>query len=273
MQKFKGIYLYIDMDGTTLDDNKKISGENIAAINKFIENGGSVGIASGRSPYNLGHFRDILPINAPSILFNGAALYDYSKESYLYSWALNKNLCSEIIEKSLAIFPDLGIQIFTKSGIYEPNSKQITDPFSLLETFDRISRPFTEISEDWNKMLFCHEPENIDKLIDILELDKYRKIMNIEKSTGFYLEFVPSNKGKALKKLKELLKNEITKTIAIGDFYNDIEMVKEADIGVAPQNAVHEVKEIAKVIVSDNNHSAVKDLLEKVVFSQKYLEM
>ena len=71
-------------------------------------------------------------------------------------------------------------------------------------------------------------------------------------------------KGRALKTIKKLL-NIKGKTVAIGDGENDYYLLREADLGVAPANAVDEVKEVANYVCDKPNGLCVKDVIEKIL--------
>ena len=80
--KFK--YLFTDIDGTLLNSQKEISQENIDSIHKLVEQGGHFSVATGRCAEITFPFVDNLPINAPAILFNGAAVYDIPNRTFLH---------------------------------------------------------------------------------------------------------------------------------------------------------------------------------------------
>ena len=70
-----------------------------------------------------------------------------------------------------------------------------------------------------------------------------------------------SSKGGALCHLAEITGIPMEKTIAIGDYFNDFEMIQNAGLGVAVANAPLELKNAAKLVVCDNDHHAVAELI------------
>ena len=54
------------------------------------------------------------------------------------------------------------------------------------------------------------------------------------------------------------------KTIGIGDNYNDIELIKNAGIGIAVANAVSEAREAADFITVDNNSNALASVISSL---------
>ena len=84
MGKYTGKMIISDLDGTLIPRGGLISAENKAAIKSFVAEGGRFAIATGRTPEAAAGYVDGLPINAPSIFFNGAMLYDWVRPSVLH---------------------------------------------------------------------------------------------------------------------------------------------------------------------------------------------
>lgn len=75
----KPTILYSDLDGTLIRDGA-VSAANRKAIDTFLAAGGSFSIATGRSEETARLYAETLPLTAPAILYNGAAVYDYGRE-------------------------------------------------------------------------------------------------------------------------------------------------------------------------------------------------
>ena len=108
------------------------------------------------------------------------------------------------------------------------------------------------------------------KNIDILEVAHMsRKIINYgteEKQIQYYYTEITNenvNKWSAIEFLIKKLGIEPTEVIAIGDNINDIEMIKNAGLGIAMGNSCREVKQVADFVTLDNNSSGVSNALEK----------
>ena len=90
--------------------------------------------------------------------------------------------------------------------------------------------------------------------------------MNSFLSGSAYLEYCPLgvDKGTAILEFCKLFGISPEQTIAVGDEWNDISMIKAAHVGIAVENAVDAVKEAADyVTVRDHNHDAVAEVIEK----------
>ena len=73
------------------------------------------------------------------------------------------------------------------------------------------------------------------------------------------------NKGKAVRLLARMLEIPLAEVLVFGDAANDIQMVREAGIGVAVANAVHEVKEAADYVTGSNDEEGAAKFIEKYV--------
>ena len=91
-------------------------------------------------------------------------------------------------------------------------------------------------------------------------------------SSNILLEFNPkdTNKGTALKRLSEYLNIPMEETMALGDSYNDIEMLETAGLGVAMANSPKDIKDISDyTTLADNNNNGVAEAINKFIFGGK----
>lgn len=91
------------------------------------------------------------------------------------------------------------------------------------------------------------------------------------KSKPHFLEIMhkEGTKGHAVQFLANHFGLECSQVIAIGDSWNDREMLEVAGLGVAMENAVESLKEIADYITLSNNEDGVKHVIDKFIFNQK----
>ena len=91
---------------------------------------------------------------------------------------------------------------------------------------------------------------------------------------GKYEELLPPgiNKGTAVSFLRELPEYEGRTIYAIGDYWNDIELLNAADVACCPTNAIDEVKAVCKHIEASHNDGAIADLVRRVIFNQSAVE-
>ena len=74
------------------------------------------------------------------------------------------------------------------------------------------------------------------------------------------------DKGQGLIHLAEILGIDIKDTIAVGDNYNDMPMLKVAGLSVAAQNAVDDVKKACDVTTNaDNIEGVIAEIIERYI--------
>ena len=71
-----------------------------------------------------------------------------------------------------------------------------------------------------------------------------------------------AGKDLGIKKVIEEYSLDNKTLVCIGDHYNDIDMLKMADIAICPKNAVDEVKNICEYVTDDCHNNAIKDAIE-----------
>lgn len=263
-----------DLDGTMFNSSGEVGSETKRAIKEFIANGGMFGISTGRAPYNALQFtRDTL-INAPSIVFNGAAIYDFRDRSYSMLEYVNKSAIRNVIGYCLENIPQLNIQIYLPNEIV-----YVSDPAFAQADFLRLHQPcrFISLSDadelPWVKSLLfgtSRETELVEQIIKdsgFLErvgiVHSYTDIVENAK----YLELIPKTSGKdqALLRFKKLDEIKGRKIIGVGDYYNDAAFMKCSDFSVAPENAIEDVKNIADYIGPDNDHDLIAYIIRQLI--------
>lgn len=266
MGKFDNYLLVSDFDGTLLNSYKKISDKNKEAISYFVSNGGVFCGASGRTQYNIAPFTDGLPITVPWILYNGAVIYDFNTEEFVHMQVIDKEPIKNTIEKLLIIYPTLCVQIYTKKALFLINKHGKRDYHIESENQTFIYCDIDKIAGEWIKVLLHDDYEVLNKINSSFNTEEFNSTYNRIFSTSTYLELININvsKATAMVKLKNMIDTKNRKIIAIGDFFNDYDMIRNADIGAAPENAPEEIKRVAKIITTSNDRHAIYDLIHKI---------
>ena len=264
MKKFEGILFCTDLDGTLFTDNKEVSKQNLDAIEYFKSEGGLFTFITGRMAQTSKELCNIIKPNAPYGCINGGGIYDHIQDKYLWTKALPRealSLVKEVFEK----MPDMGIQINTASNIYFCNDNSAMVFFRKVSGVPFLLRNYNEINEPILKVVFAHEDENrLALLADMLKFQPNAGDFDFIRSERIFYEILPkgSSKGSLLIKLAELLNIDPNKTIAVGDYNNDISMIKAAKTGFAVENAVEEAKAAADYITVSNNNHAIAAIID-----------
>lgn len=267
MKQYKNILLLSDMDGTLLNSQGIISKKNQEAVQYFIDHGGQFGIATGRSQLNSVLFLDEIKVNAPCILYNGCGVYDFSENRFLELKELPRLKLKVFLEHCLSEFKEVSIQIYCPQMCYFVSPKELADPYHV-ETHQPCEFKKLKDIENlpWIKVLFCGKKEHLNALNASMISYDLEKELNWVFSSEIYLEYLPwgVSKGSALISLREMLNSDY-KIYAIGDYNNDIEMLRVADVGIATGNAIEALKEVADLVTVSNDEDAIAEIIYKVL--------
>jgi len=266
MNNFKMVCL--DIDGTLLTSNHKISGKvkdaiNIVANEKKI----SVILVSARMPKGITFLQKELGIEQPIICYSGALILDKD----------NKILSKEFIdvfnlEEIYKLVKDNNIHMslykddewYIEEMDYWANQEsEITNIIPKITDYNKLIESWKTEGTGPNKILCMANP---DKIIFLKENIKASDL-NIYPSKPTYLEIMPTNASKTsaincLQKKFAINKDEI---IAMGDNYNDIDMLEYAGLGIAMGNAPDDVKKHADDVTLTNDEDGVAEALKKYV--------
>lgn len=263
-------YLYSDMDGTLISNNKTVSQRNIDAIKEFVAHGGEFSVATGRSaelalPYLAG-----IPLTMPGIIYNGAAVYDFDKCTYLHKWCIPEDIMRKLVTTAIQVYPTVCAEVC------DGRPMQLVNPNSEMDVYiiaENQAYEFASLDScgDCLKVLFYGEHERLLEVQAAIESAGIRGVTSCF-SAPFYLEYLPedASKGHALQWISENLGGDLTQTAAIGDFDNDITMIEEVGFGAAPSNAQQVIKDRADVIVAHHTESAVADLIYSHLLLDKH---
>jgi len=264
--KFDGILICTDLDGTLLNDEKKISTENEEAIAYFKKEGGLFTFVTGRMPHYVGDYYELVQPNCPIGCVNGGGIYDFEKNEYLYVEELPKE-AMELLEEVDKKLPETGFQINTPDTIYFCKDSTAMQSFRKVTGIPNVVKHYYDVEETVAKVVFGEaDEERMAELIKLL--NEHPKAGNYDfiRSEKELYEILPKGvcKGNALKKLVEIMGLDINKTVAVGDYDNDVSMLKIAKAGVAVKNASTAAKQAADYITVSNNEHAIAKVIEDI---------
>jgi len=264
--------LFLDLDGTLLNDQKEITHGNQIAIENALAQGHNIVIASGRPlPATLSQAEklNLTSSGCYVIAYNGAVLWDCGEQKKLYTHNLDFQQVYTIFDE--ANRRGLHIQTYTDSSVVvEPrcDDEAIKRYCGFLNLDYKVIKNVREdLAQSPSKVLII-DFDNHQTLESIAAWvrDSLQDEVDCFFSSAYFLEIVRKgiNKGNAVVKLCQLLQYPIENAIAVGDEANDISMIQAAGIGVAMANSTPAVKEIADYITKlDNNHDAIKEVIER----------
>lgn len=258
--------IYIsDLDGTLLNYSKEVTSNSKEILNALIEQGCKISIATARTPATVEFLLEDIAIEEPIILMNGTVLYDLQKHSYLEIEYISKHIVERLINQ-------LG-ELLKLSFIYTIVDNKLVVHYQQLENEykkifykERLGSPYKyftmEPLVELTKVayfVFLDTQERIQLIYDrIKNIEGIALVMykDVYSKEGYILEVYSSKatKGNAIKKLKTKGYEEV---ICFGDNLNDLCMFEVADEAYAVDNAVDEVKQVAKAVIGNHNEDSV----------------
>ena len=266
MKKFEGILLCTDLDGTLLKDDKSISEENLEAIGYFMAEGGYFTFITGRMPYFVKNIYDLLDPNAPFGCTNGGGIYDHKRGEYLWTRELSTE-CFDLIDVIDREVEDIGIQVNTFERIYFSKENYTMKLFREATGVPNLVKPYREVTEPIGKIVFGDQSN--EKILRVAKLlfdhEKSYKFDFIRSEHALY-EILPkgNSKGDVMLRIADILGIKHEKTVAMGDYNNDVSMLKMAGVGVAVSNASEEAKAAADLITVSNEEHAVAKVISDI---------
>lgn len=259
--------IVLDLDGTILDSNSKVSDNTKRYLNKLKEKGYIIVIATGRN------FASAFQVTNKAIFANyiisdtGSCIYNAQTAEALFLNTIARNDALKILnsyndECEYIDVCDKNWYYKYCDYIYKSDltiaTNKVDDIVSNCQNISHMSLSF----KDYKKVNEIYQNlSNEFKNLNII-------IMQDSFSEKKWIEILPfeCSKYNAIKKLADYLKIANEEIICFGDGLNDLEMSKKCGIGIALKNALPEVKENAKDVTAyDNDNDGVIKYLQKLI--------
>ena len=264
MGKFDGVLFFADYDDTLYNSQRTVSPENRAAIRYFIDNGGYFSIATGRAhrTFTPQIEKEQLTINAPVVLSNGAAIYDYASERYLLESFLPKD-APQMLVQLCDQFPALGFEAYHGEDIYVHNPNRVTREHLAKVGGAQILCPILEMPTPWSKVILQQVQLYLEE-VQAHFLERWGDRCEAIFSNRYLLEVTAKgcNKGALVEKVAQLLYIDRKKLYCMGDNQNDIPMLALSAIPFAPANCSQPVKDWGARVLRHCDEHAVAPAIE-----------
>lgn len=265
--------LALDMDGTLLDSNKQVLPRTRDAVNALASRGVAVAYSTGRNPTELSDYREELPGIRYGSCVSGGLVYDFSRERAIFARSFRTDLALEV----LALGAEEGAMaslLCTDAGVARPDDIRHMEDFHMGVYQAMYERLYTR-SDDLAEYVRSH-PDKVCKINlyhrDAASRRKTRKRLEgaglpvqLADAEATSLEVSPAGVSKAegLQKLCGHLGISLEETVAVGDAPNDTQALRVAGLAVAMGNATPDIKALADVVVADNDHDGVAEVVER----------
>ena len=262
MGKFDGVLLVSDFDDTLYAPDVAVPERNVSAIRYFTGEGGRFTVATGRAHRTFAPYVHLVPLNAPVILSNGAAIYDFQADRPVEQTWLD-GAAPRDLGAVLDRFPSLSIEAYHGEDIYIWNPNEITLAHMKKVNCDYTLCPVDQMPAPWVKALFHQDHETLLAARDFLQETcpgRYEAIF----SNPCYLEITRRgcNKGGMVARLAGLLDIAPEHIYCVGDNQNDIPMLEKADIPFAPANCAPEVRDWGARVLCPFREGVIGDIVD-----------
>jgi len=246
--------LAIDLDETLLRNDGTVSERTLKTLAAWESNGRRTVIATGRPPRSARKIPDAL-LHLPCVCYNGAAIYQDGVQHYTRTIAAQEAYA--LVQRLLAVNTPgwIGLEIDDALYINRPSERwgHIYTPDLLAVAEQPTAKIILPLQDYLNaEPLFGGLPASCRVLLS----EKYdiAQIMPGQSSKAVALHYLMYSWGVSMDCVA-----------AFGDDVNDVEMVEQAGLGVAMDNAVAEVKAVANRITASNDADGVALVVEELL--------
>lgn len=282
-----------DMDGTLLNNNHDIDKETVEAIRKAEEAGIIFAISTGREYESVKPILDKHNIKAQCILSNGAEYRD-EEGNILDKVNINEESAKrviDILEKN-----NLSARIFTNKGVFTTSTREEALKEVMYRTMslnpDLTEDEAREVSENLGFFIGLQYIEDINKFFeegieirkfvafnkDIDLIDKMKKVISEIEGLSISSSFIDNieitdinaQKGIILEQVAVKMGIDREEVMILGDSFNDYSMFEIFEETVAMENAIPEVKAVAKYITDTNDNLGVAKAIYNVLNNEMH---
>lgn len=248
---FSDILLTSDYDRTLTGPDSSVPQRNLEAIRYFMEHGGAFTVNTGRSVPMSRVFRDLIPVNAPLLLYNGSAAYDLATGTMPFYHEIREDLW-KVIRECMEWFPDMTVEVqgldahycFRENAAWEALCENSLCAHALAHPGDDLG-PFLkfalygEIRSNRISDMFEGTPQELRRITEVENLlrQAYGDRMEIFRSGARIVDVHAKgvSKNRSAQELKAQLGRKIL--VCVGDGENDVSMLDGADFAFCPGDA------------------------------------
>jgi 5-amino-6-(5-phospho-D-ribitylamino)uracil phosphatase len=241
--------LALDMDGTLLTDDHKISAETAKWIHRASEAGVYVCLSTGRAYNEAVPFGRKLGLDTPMITVNGSEIWKNPDELFH-----RELLGPELIDKMYRLSREKNVWFWAYS---------VEGLFNEKNWYEGVIQ-----QHQWLKFGYNIQDDQVRHEV-LMELQNMGGL-EITNSTPWNIEINPQgiNKASGIRMVCDLLGLDMSETIAVGDSLNDLAAIQAVAVGVAMGNAQLAVKENANYVTLSNNDDGVAEVIRKFIFAE-----
>lgn len=255
----------IDLDGTLLTSDKRVSPEDAVALRAAIARGVRIVLATARPPRGVRWILEELGAlhagerDGTTINYNGALVWNASERAALEHTPLDASTARDVVAHTRAHHADTMVSIETLDVWHTDRH----DPALSMETSklfppDYVGPLDETLARDVTKLMLIARPERIPSIRERVRIFEQSRRAGVFVTDPHIVQVAAHgvDKGAALARHAARLGVDRARVLAIGDASNDVEMLRWAGLGVAMANAEPGAKQAADETIERTNDQA-----------------
>ena len=249
---YSDVLLTVDFDRTLTAPDSSIPARNIEAIEYFMANGGAFTVNTGRSVPMYSSKLDLVPVNAPLLLYNGSAAYDKERKEFTFATPIDLPM-AETLKKTMELFPQCAVELqgMEHHYLFRPNEmwakynehNGCPDAFCDAENAPGPFLKFTLYGEFRDVTVADLYNGSAEEVARFDEIHKQLEEVFGDKCVVFRaanriidIHAKGVSKAKSARRLQAELGRKIL--VCVGDGENDVTMMEDADYAFCPGDAI-----------------------------------
>ncbi|EHF02374.1 hypothetical protein HMPREF1008_00779 [Olsenella sp. oral taxon 809 str. F0356] len=265
--------LALDMDGTLLNSQKRVSPRTLSAVRELADSGVVVALSTGRGLAEIADYSRELAFLTHASLDSGGLVYDLRARRQIHLSPIPREELVACLDAAAA--QDAMVHLATCAlSVVQRGLIARCPEFNVGVYRPMFERNYTEV-DDLRSYALAHADEVVK--VDIHHHDaaaRDRSRATLEATTTLALadaevgslECTPRgvNKASGLRRLCELLGVPMELAVAVGDDDNDLAVLRAAGMGVAMGNANERVRTACDLVVADCDHDGIVEVIERL---------
>lgn len=259
--KYKLIAL--DVDGTLINNEYQITESTLQTIKEVNRQGAHIVLCTGRGPTSTLPLLELLGLEGTVITHNGAATVESVGSKLIHQFAFHMNQLQSFVD-----YCRVNAIHFDVNTAFEHYLEHLTDvERDMYKKYLVVPNQIDDvmsIQEDVVKISIYAEGDVLDQLtLDWPNIG--HPLLKIIRSGEHFIDVMHhlANKGNALKSLANSWNIQAADILAIGNYYNDLEMLEFAGLGIAMDNSPEDMKRDADAVTASNDEEGVHLALQQ----------
>ncbi|EFM12680.1 Cof-like hydrolase [Paenibacillus curdlanolyticus YK9] len=255
----------LDVDGTLLTDDHELTEGTREAVRAAGLHGAELMLCTGRGPAGALLIMDQLGLGGTIITHNGAATVDAEDRSIVHQFDFTQEQVEPFVTYCQEHKVHYDLNTAFDLYVFQQLEQEGLDMYAKYGVVPIVLKPGDRVPGDLVKLTVFAEPKTLDALE--AEWRTWQTDLQVIRSGEYFVDVqhASANKGSALEQFALKRGIDQQRIMAIGNYYNDIGMLRYAGLGVAMANSPDEVKAAANAQTRSNAEDGVKFALERYV--------